>query len=50
MTYAYDALVKDKEIIAAQVMHEYNQGVGWLLAVQMCVILMATCCSLCTLE
>jgi len=49
MTYAYNVLVKDKEIIAAQVMHEYNEGVGWLPVFQTCVILMVTC-SLCTLE
>jgi hypothetical protein len=27
LTQSYDALVKDKEIIAAEVMHEYNEGV-----------------------
>lgn len=27
VTRSYQALVKDKEILAAEVMHEYNQGV-----------------------
>jgi hypothetical protein len=27
MTYAFHTLLKDKEIIAAEVMNEYNQGV-----------------------
>jgi len=26
LTRSYEALVKDKEIIAAEVMHEYNEG------------------------
>lgn len=28
MTASYKALIKDKEIIAAEVMHEYNEGVS----------------------
>ena len=27
LTRSYEALIKDKEIIAAEVMHEYNEGV-----------------------
>jgi hypothetical protein len=27
LTRSYETLVKDKEIIAAEVMHEYNEGV-----------------------
>lgn len=27
MTHSYKALLKDKEIIAAEVLNEYNQGV-----------------------
>lgn len=30
MTYAFHTLLKDKEIIAAEVMNEYNQGVSQL--------------------
>lgn len=35
MVYWYSGLLKDKEIIAAEVLNEYNQGVGgtsaWLM-------------------
>lgn len=31
VTRSYQALIKDKEILAAEVMHEYNQGVSPLL-------------------
>jgi hypothetical protein len=27
LTRSYEVLIKDKEIIAAEVMHEYNEGV-----------------------
>jgi hypothetical protein len=27
LTRSYEVLVKDKELIAAEVMHEYNEGV-----------------------
>jgi hypothetical protein len=31
MTHAYRALLKDRETIAAEVMHEYNEGVSGLI-------------------
>lgn len=33
LSRSYEALVKDKEIIAAEVMHEYNQGVCHYLSI-----------------
>jgi hypothetical protein len=31
LTRSYEVLVKDKEIIAAEVMHEYNEGVCFII-------------------
>jgi Protein of unknown function (DUF2418) len=35
MAYAFHTLLKDKEIIAAEVMNEYNQGVCWPYSLRM---------------